>query len=105
MLYSNSPSERYYKFAIFRPAESSWRYLTQGMSSFAETEEQQNHPRQLGQFFPMALVQVSRILFESGVCWVKWWRSYNKIVNKSDIVIDMELIFGKLITHDKIKLV
>ena len=53
----------------------------------------------------MALIQVSQILFETEVCGVKWQHFYNKIVNKEDIVADMEAILGKLITHDKMKLV
>ena len=53
----------------------------------------------------MTLIQVSQILCENEVCGVKWRHFHNKIVNKYAIVTDMELIFGQLITHDKIKLV
>ena len=53
----------------------------------------------------MAFVQVCQISFESEVYGVKWRNFYHKIVNKQDIVTDMELIFGQLITHGKMKLV
>ena len=53
----------------------------------------------------MTLIQVSQIPFKSKVCGVKWWHFYKKVVNNEDIVTDMELIFGQLITHDKKKLV
>ena len=55
--------------------------------------------------FAMALTQDSQISFGSKVCRVKWRHFYNEIVNRKDIVTDMELIFGQLITHDKMKLV
>ena len=53
----------------------------------------------------MVLIQVSQMSFESEVCGVKWRHFYNKIANKYDIVTDMELIFGQLISLDKMKLV
>ena len=53
----------------------------------------------------MAIIQVSQISFENEVCGEKWRHFYNKVVNRKDIVTDMELIFDQLITHDKMKLV
>ena len=53
----------------------------------------------------MAVFQAFQISFESEVCGVKWRQFNNKIVNKYNIVTGMELIFGQLITHDKMKLV
>ena len=53
----------------------------------------------------MVLTQDSQISFEREVCEIKWWHFYNKAVNKLDIVTVMGLIFGQLITHDKMKLV
>ena len=54
-------------------------------------------------WFPMGPIQVSQIPFESEACGVKWQHFYNEIVNKLDIVKDMELIFGQLAIHDKMK--
>ena len=53
----------------------------------------------------MALIQVSQISFESEVCVVKWRNFHSKTVNEWYISTDMKLIFGQLITHDKMKLV
>ena len=52
----------------------------------------------------MTLIQVPQISFESEVCGLKWRHVYNKTVNIYDIVTDMELIFGQLITHDNMTL-
>ena len=49
----------------------------------------------------MALIQVSQISFESEVCGING----GKIVNKYDIIADVELMFGQFITHDKMNLV
>ena len=51
----------------------------------------------------MAPIYVSQILFENGVCGVKWQNFSNKTVNKSNTVADPELIFGKLIVLDEMK--
>ena len=51
----------------------------------------------------MALDQVYQISFKNEVCAVKLRHFYNKIVNESDIVEDMKLLFGQLITLDKMK--
>ena len=59
----------------------------------------------LVKYHRMAFIRIFQISFESEVCGVKWRHFYNKIVNKSGIVIDNELIFGWLITSDKMKLV
>ena len=53
----------------------------------------------------MALILVSQISYESELCGVKCQHFYNKIVNEFYIITDMELIFGMLITHDKMELV
>ena len=60
------------------------------------------------QFFKlrvMAYIQVSRILFENEVCWVKRRHVYNNLQSNKINVTNMELIFGQLVTHDKMKLV
>ena len=56
----------------------------------------------LTSFCAMALINVFQISFKSEICEVKWGHFYNDIVNEKNIVTDIELIFGQLMTHDKI---
>ena len=53
----------------------------------------------------MALIQVCCISFaiENEVCGITWWHFHNNIAKKQNIVTDIELIFGQLVTHDKMK--
>ena len=99
---------------MFSPVAALW-LTSQYPAALAVSEDWQGTDRQalqkawLGNSLLLEIVQTLLSLingpYSNGVCGVKWRHFYNKIENKQDIVTDIELIFGQLITDDKMKLV